>query len=551
MESTSGIRIELERCVGCAGHQYCTKHQEEKYDKYEKALRLGLQAVSDGSFEFLVNPGPKSHGMNCRRTQHNDFMWTTMAMDQNTRRWYPETTFRYPRIGAFEVYVCNGKKREEVFSKLKKTRWPNTQWLCSEINDLVHRSFGSWTAEPEEVKEPLRRQYTGIDGKQKVTDEELRQLLKGKFSTIVAAFRAFDKNGDRMINKKEFIAGLRNVGVDVPREMFERLWRLADEDNSGNIHYTEFAKRFCVHKASHSLHRHANLRDGEETVLNLHGVGAASRLQRHAAARQEEDVHWDIGADAHNPEADASPQDVQPRTIPQLSRCAWLKSMPIEEMSVDQIRARIYGKHGNLLNAFRHFDLSGDSRISHDEFLRALPKALGESISAAKSAAIWKAMDKDGTGEIDIQEFASDQFACATQMGAKLMKGLTVDVLQGERPSHHKYTEGGSVAPSPEKPRRDMSSTEVHQPDPEAMMEVHQPNLEKEVHEPILETELEHDKSSKPMLERPASASTIASVRERPLQRPQSAKSVASVADSKTSLDEYSDSGFEASSTAF
>lgn len=531
----SGIRIELERCVNCEQHQYCTKHCEAKYEKYEKALRYGLEAVSEGPFEFVLNPGPKSHGMTCRKVVHNDFLWTTMVMDQNTRRWSPGTTFRYPRIGAFEVYVCKGKKRQEIFSKLKKTRWPNTQWLCSEIADVVEKSLGGWDPEPEEEQEAPRRQYTGIGGKQNVTDEELRALLKGKFSTLVAAFRAFDKNGDRMINKKEFITGLRNCGVDVPREMFERLWRLADQDNSGNIHYTEFAQRFCVHKASHSLHRHASLREGEETVLNLHGVGAASRLQRHAATRQEENLCWDIGAEAFTTEA---AQDSQPRTISQLARCDWLRNMPVDEMSVDQVRARIYSKHGNLINAFRHFDLSGDSRISHAEFLRALPKALGESISPAKVGEIWKAMDTDGTGEIDIQEFASDQFVSSTNLGAKLMKGLTVDVLQGERPSHHKYSEGGAVVSSPDKRRSSATSKEVHQPD--AMMQVHQSNME-----------MEQDTPGKLPLERPESASTIASMRERPLQRPQSAKSVASVAESKASFDEYSDSGFEASSTAF
>jgi len=539
----SGVRIELERCVGCEGHQYCTKHQEEKYDKYEKTLRLGLESVAGSPFEFTVNPGPKSHGMNCTKSLHNDFMWTTVVMDPNTRRWKPETTFRYPRIGAFEVYVCKGKKRQEVFSKLKKTRWPNVQWLVSEIADIVEKSFGGWEPEPEEEKEAPKRQYTGIGGKQNATDEDLRALLQGKFSTIVSAFRAFDKNGDRMINKKEFISGLRNIGVDVPKEMFERLWRMADEDNSGNIHYTEFARRFCVHKASHSLHRQASLRSGEESVLNLHGVGAASRMTRQAEVRQEENISWNLGDDHYNAEAAAAgPQEAQPRTISQLARCKWIRNMPLDEMTVDQVRARIYSKHGNLLNAFRHFDISGDSRISHDEFTRALPKALGESISPSKADELWRAMDTDGTGEIDMQEFASDQFVSSTNFGAKLMKGLTVDVLQGERPSHHKHSEGGGTESSPVKRRSSSTpSAESQQPQVDSTTQVYQPNME-----------MEQDKAGKPPLERPESASTMASLRERPMQRPQSAKSVTSVgAESKTSFDEYSDSGFEASSTAF
>lgn len=504
--------------MDCEGHQYCTQHRGEKYEKYERSLRAGVESVAsagNGNIEFSVNPGPQSHGMNCRRVVHNSFLWTTVAMDPVTRRWHRETTFRYPRIGAFEVYVCKGKKRIEVFSKLKKTRWPNTQWLCGEVARVVEEELGGW--EPEEDSErPPRptRQYAGINGKRVVTDEELRKLLKEKFSTMVSAFRAFDKNGDGCISKTEFIKGLRNIGVDLPPEVFERLWKMADEDNSGNIHYQEFARKFCTYKASHSLHRHADLRDGDETVLKLHGVGAASRIQKHAAARESEDLQWEVdAAEFAKDTAVQDPATLRPQTIAQLARQEGLRTMKIEEMSLDQIRARIYLKHGNLLNAFRHFDLSGDSRISYNEFIRALPIALGEPISIEKVNEVWRAMDTDGTGEIDIQEFSSEQLVSSTRLGAQMMKGLTVDCTAGERPSHHKHTGEQSATPSG-----------GFAPAPGSL-----------------------DKA-KPasFFGRPESASTFAgsSVRE----RPQSAKSITSQAESRRSFDEYSDSGFEATS---
>jgi Ca2+-binding EF-hand superfamily protein len=401
-------------------------------------------------------------------------------------------------------------------------------------------SLGGWEADVADEKPPRPpRQYSGVNGKQTVTDDELRKVIKSKFSTIVSAFRAFDKNGDGCIDKKEFITGLRNSGVDLPPEQMERLWSLADEDNSGNIHYQEFARRFCTFKASHSLHRHADLRQGEEGTLKLHGVGAAARIQRSANRRGTENIEWGVDDQAFNAEVDTTIK--RPQTIPQLARQEWLSKMPVEEMSVDQMRARIYSKHGNLLNAFRHFDLSGDSRVSHGEFLRALPLALGEEISSQKANEVWRAMDKDGTGDIDIEEFASDQLVSATEFGAKMFKGLTVDCAAGERPAYERHAErmtrGGSL-PSAKLDEGRTSGAEV----------VCQPEFGSSLKPADVVCQPEPSKGGfKPAsMERPESASTVASVRP---SRPQSAgaRSVVSVADS---YDEYSDSGFEASSTA-
>merc|ERR1719359_2016900 len=97
-----------------------------------------------------------------------------------------------------------------------------------------------------------------------ITDDQLRELLKRKFGPIVSAFQSFDKNKDGVVNKTEFVNGLRHAGVDLPKVLLDRIWTMADEDGSGSIHYQEFARKFCTFKASHSLHRHASLKTGEE-----------------------------------------------------------------------------------------------------------------------------------------------------------------------------------------------------------------------------------------------------------------------------------------------
>ena len=45
---------------------------------------------------------------------------------------------------------------------------------------------------------------------------------------------------------------------------------------------------------------------------------------------------------------------------------------------------KVIASIGNLLNAFRQMDNSGDSRISYEEFQYFIPKVLKEPISADK-----------------------------------------------------------------------------------------------------------------------------------------------------------------------
>ena len=58
-----------------------------------------------------------------------------------------------------------------------------------------------------------------------MTDDELRALLQKKCSTLAAAFRKFDKNADGVVNKGEFLQGLRGIGVDMPPKVMNRLSR--------------------------------------------------------------------------------------------------------------------------------------------------------------------------------------------------------------------------------------------------------------------------------------------------------------------------------------
>jgi hypothetical protein len=99
----------------------------------------------------------------------------------------------------------------------------------------------------------------------------------------------------------------------------------------------------------------------------------------------------------------------------------------IELCDVMEIMAKIYKKHGSLLNAWRHFDLDGSNSVEHDEFMRHLPKVLGEPISKNKCDSLWYEFDPDMSGFIDGDEFCSRKAGDATKQGVALLKGQAYD----------------------------------------------------------------------------------------------------------------------------
>jgi Ca2+-binding EF-hand superfamily protein len=89
--------------------------------------------------------------------------------------------------------------------------------------------------DPVVVDTKPKTKHSGAGGKKQVTDEELRQIIKKKFSTLIAAFRSFDRNGDGSVNKREFAIGLKQSGVDLPPKLVDRIWKMADTDGTGSL----------------------------------------------------------------------------------------------------------------------------------------------------------------------------------------------------------------------------------------------------------------------------------------------------------------------------
>jgi len=457
----TGVWIELERCEGCDKHKYCTRHEEWRYEQYEKECLQTLTDLQDEKrIPFVMNPGPSAHGMKCRPVKHaQTVLYESMHMDKVTRKWSPTGVFRYPRLGAFEVYVCRGKQREEVFSKLKTMRWPNKEWLAKRVEEIVRDRFDGWITEAPVIQRE-KASYSGVGGKQTLSDNDLRQHIKSKFHTLNAAFRSLDKNGDGVIDKNEFLNGMRKAAIDLPPQVLEEMWNLADADGSGAINYLEFCRKFSTFNASHSLHRHASVRLGQEIVDKLHGMGASSRIATSAKIRLAEKTTWEIDEEQFDPNAAAHSR---PQTISQLARELGDTHIDPELLTVDLLRARMVNLHGSLLNAFRHFDVDGSSSVSFDEWNRYLPKVYGENFPRSVGDRLWRQLDTEQKGEIQLTSFFEDHLFDPNHIPLRVLRGMAVDATVPRHPvstalSPTRGPKRGDMTPSPRSPLPDQAA---------------------------------------------------------------------------------------------
>jgi len=416
----AGVWIELERCTDCHSHEYCTRHIEAKYQQYESQVAqiLDTKIPPGKPYKFVCNPGPKSHGVNCKRSDYNPYMYASYSMDQNTRKWFQTTVFRYPRIGGFEIYINKGKTRRQVFSKLQDMKWPNPQWVVDKIVEAVDQ-IGGW--EPVQLQPKKKVEYAGVKGKMEVSDDELRQLMKKKFCTLLAAFKSFDKNGDGCVNRKEFGIGMKNAGVDLPPKVVDRIWQMADSDGTGALAYQEFARKFAAYKATSSLHREVGFKSkSDEEAEKLHGTGAGTRVSKHSTIREKAVDTFRVDPENFN----ADKKEQKGMTIQEIARGGDLSQRDIEQMTPDEIRALCVQRHGNLMVAFRHLAIdSNDFKVDYNDFMKRFAHVVGKPVSALKLNEIWRTMDGDFSGVIELSEFSSNKCLCNTDAHVTALKG--------------------------------------------------------------------------------------------------------------------------------
>ncbi|KYF40421.1 hypothetical protein TGARI_278860A, partial [Toxoplasma gondii ARI] len=99
------LTVEIEHCVDCEDHLHCTHHDGRKYEEYAKRVQESISHAVDEQLVLLVNPPPdlgRRGDLRCQEDRFCNHFYVIRDIKGMIVR-----KFRYPELGAFEVYLHN------------------------------------------------------------------------------------------------------------------------------------------------------------------------------------------------------------------------------------------------------------------------------------------------------------------------------------------------------------------------------------------------------------------------------------------------------------
>jgi hypothetical protein len=125
--------------------------------------------------------------------------------------------------------------------------------------------------------------------------EKLAKQQREKPCTIVGLFRQLDTDGNKTLDRVEWLDGLKRLGVALTKEEIELTFSLFDSDGDGNMSYNEFAKimnndSIKVEPATPSMKRFATRRASSLALRRnsmCRRLHDHSKIQRHVRIKQQ------------------------------------------------------------------------------------------------------------------------------------------------------------------------------------------------------------------------------------------------------------------------
>ena len=209
--------------------------------------------------------------------------------------------------------------------------------------------------------------------------DQIRSALYRHRARVLDVFNQCDDNRNGSISLVEFVKGMRELGLDAPREAVAAVFVSIDTDSSGTIEFNELHNLLV-----RSVQTHPVLEPLELEAMQVYGL--------RTAAVKKEDANMLSGLELMYGNADHSTN-----AIVDGGELGDLSTLP------GMIRAALDERHVRVIDLFRQFDDDLSGTITMREFIKSLHD-LGLRAPEADVAALFVSIDFDGNGTIEYNE---------------------------------------------------------------------------------------------------------------------------------------------------
>jgi Ca2+-binding EF-hand superfamily protein len=191
---------------------------------------------------------------------------------------------------------------------------------------------------------------------------EIRAKLIANMPRVMDLFRKFDKNGDGLIARSEFVQVLPMLGLpQYGAAEMEGMFDVLDADRSGTLDF---------HEMDRLLRRGADVQLAAALQVGAKGVIEVEARNRYSVREHARD-----GA-------------LQPQ----------------KDSSVEAMRAAMIRQAARVTDFFKHLDINSDGKVSKPEFRAALP-LLGFGAGGIPAMdKLFEQLDVDGNGYVEYSE---------------------------------------------------------------------------------------------------------------------------------------------------